>query len=613
MTLRLRLLLAQAPLALALVLVGVMAVVTLARLGRSGQRILQDNYRSVLAAQRMSEQLERMDSAALFIVAGELERGQAQQAAQRQGLESELRLQEGNVTEPGEAESTRRLRAGWERYQAAYDVFLAQPSEVERKAVYFRSIEPAFREVKDAASSVLALNQDAMVHKSEELRRQSDRVNTLMVLAVLAAFGVGLFASTSLTHRALRPVSVLSQAVRRLGRGDYAVRAVVEGKDEIAQLGQDFNSMAEALQQYRQSSLGELLQAQAASQAAIDSLPDPVVVFGADGVLLNVNRSAEDVLKLSLEGGGDVLGRVVPEAREVVERVRGHVLGGKGAYQPRGYEEAVRVELADGDRWLLPRGSPVYGETGEVVGATVILQDVTRLRRFDELKNDLVATVAHEFRTPLTSLRMAVHLVAEGMVGAVTEKQADLLFAAREDCERLQGIVDDLLDLSRIQAGQLRLEVRRVSPEELVAAALDSQRAAAAERGVRLEKQVGLDVESVDVDPDRLGLVLGNLVGNGVKHTPAGGEVEVRVAREGTRVRFEVRDTGEGIAPEQQGRIFEKFYRAPGAPVGGAGLGLSIAKEIVQAHGGELGVVSAPGRGSTFWFTLPQPTVVEPA
>ncbi|NTX10345.1 HAMP domain-containing protein [Myxococcus sp. CA056] len=613
MTLRLRLLLAQAPLALALALVGVVAVVTLARLGRSGQRILQDNYRSVLATQRMTEQLERMDSAALFIVAGELERGEAQQSAQRQVLESELRLQEGNVTEPGEAEATRRLRAGWSRYQVAYDAFLLLSSEAERKVVYFRSIEPAFREVKEAAASILALNQDAMVHKSEELRRQSDQVNTLMVLAVLAAFGVGLFASTSLTHRALRPVSVLSQAVRRLGRGDYAVRAVVEGTDEIAQLGQDFNSMAEALQQYRQSSLGELLQAQSASQAAIDSLPDPVVVFGSDGVLLNVNRSAEDVLKLSLEGGGDVLGRVVPEAREVLERVRGHVLGGKGAYQPRGYEEAVRVELADGDRWLLPRGSPVYGETGEVVGATVILQDVTRLRRFDELKNDLVATVAHEFRTPLTSLRMAVHLVAEGMVGAVTEKQADLLFAAREDCERLQGIVDDLLDLSRIQAGQLRLEVRRVPAEELVEAALDSQRSAAAERGVRLSRQVGLEVESVDVDPDRLGLVLGNLVGNGVKHTPAGGEVEVRVAREGTHVRFEVRDTGEGIAPEQQGRIFEKFYRAPGAPVGGAGLGLSIAKEIVQAHGGELGVVSAPGRGSTFWFTLPQQAAaVEP-
>ncbi|MCE9668641.1 ATP-binding protein [Myxococcus stipitatus] len=606
MTLRWRLWLAQAPLALALVLVGVVAVVTLNRLGHSGQRILQDNYRSVLATQRMTEQLERMDSAALFIVAGERERGEAQQAAQRAVLESELAVQEGNVTEPGEAEATRGLRAAWARYRTVYDGFLEARTPEDRRTAYFVSVEPAFRDVKDAASAILALNQDAMVHKSEALRRQSDRVNTLMVLAVLAAFAVGLVSSTSLTHRALRPVSVLSQAVRRLGRGDYEVRAVVEGADEIAQLGQDFNSMAEALQQYRRSSLGELLQAQAASQAAIDSLPDPVVVFGADGALLNVNRSAEGVLRLSLEAGGDVLGRVVPEAREVLERVRGHVLGGKGAYQPRGYEEAVRVALPDGDRWLLPRGSPVYGETGEVVGATVILQDVTRLRRFDELKNDLVATVAHEFRTPLTSLRMAVHLVTEGVVGPVTEKQADLLFAAREDCERLQGIVDDLLDLSRIQAGQLQLEVRSVSAEELVDATLDAQRSQADERGVRLTKRVGLEVESVDVDPDRLELVLGNLVGNGVKHTPAGGEVEVRVSREGTRVRFEVRDTGEGIAPEQQARIFEKFYRAPGAPAGGAGLGLSIARDIVQAHGGELGVVSAPGQGSTFWFTLPQ-------
>ncbi len=242
-----------------------------------------------------------------------------------------------------------------------------------------------------------------------------------------------------------------------------------------------------------------------------------------------------------------------------------------------------------------------------MVGATVLLQDVTRLRRFDELKNDLVATVAHEVRTPLTSLRMAIHLSAEGVVGPLNEKQADLLHAAREDCERLQGIVDDLLDLSRIQAGRLALQVRQVPTEELVDAALDTQRAAAGERGVRLARTVEPEVLTVGVDPERLHLVLSNLVGNGVRHTPAGGEVAVRVAREGERVRFEVRDTGEGIAREEQGRIFEKFYRAPGAPAGGAGLGLSIARDIVQAHGGDIGVTSAPGQGSTFWFTLPRP------
>ncbi|WP_404367579.1 ATP-binding protein [Corallococcus coralloides] len=608
MTLRSRLLLAQAPLVMALLFLGATAVITLERVGRAGQQVLADNYRSVLATQRITEQLERMDSAALFIIAGERERGLTQQAAQRQPLETELGVQQGNITEPGEAQATRRLRTAWTRYREAFDVFLQARDPDAARTRYFESLAPAFQEAKAAAASVLALNQDAMVRKNDRLHQQSEQVNTLMMLAVVVALAFGLLFTTSLVQRALRPVSVLSQAVRRLGQGDVEARAVVEGQDEIAGLARDFNTMAERLAQYRKSSLGELLQAQAVSQAAIDSLPDPVLVLGAEGGLLNVNAAAEAVLRLRLDEGGDALGRVEPEVRAVLERVRAHVVGGRGAYQPRGYEEAVRVESSpEGVRWLLPRGSPVHGETGDVVGATLILQDVTRLRRFDELKNDLVATVAHEVRTPLTSLRMAIHLVTEGVVGPVTEKQADLLFAAREDCERLQGIVDDLLDLSRIQSGQLQLDVREVGTEALVEQALAAQRTLAEDRGVRLSQSLSPDVETVRVDPDRLQLVLGNLVGNGVKHTPQGGEVSVHVSREGAHVRFEVRDTGEGIPAQEQARIFERFYRAPGAPAGGAGLGLSIARDIVQAHGGELGVVSTPGQGSTFWFTLPQP------
>jgi signal transduction histidine kinase len=152
----------------------------------------------------------------------------------------------------------------------------------------------------------------------------------------------------------------------------------------------------------------------------------------------------------------------------------------------------------------------------------------------------------------------------------------------------------------------LLLNLRRVPTTELVEGALGVHRVAAEDRGVRLTQEVSPEAEEVEVDAERVQLVLSNLVANGVRHTPAGGEVSIRVSREGARVRFEVKDTGEGIAPEEQARIFEKFYRAPGAPAGGAGLGLSIARDIVHAHGGEMGVVSAPGQGSTFWFTLPQ-------
>jgi two-component system, NtrC family, sensor histidine kinase KinB len=292
--------------------------------------------------------------------------------------------------------------------------------------------------------------------------------------------------------------------------------------------------------------------------------------------------------------------------RAGLERLRTHVLGGKGPYMPKGFEEAIHVPSSEGERYLLPRATPVYEPRGGVVGATVVLQDVTRLRRFDELKNDLVATAAHEFRTPLTSLRMAIHLCLEQVVGPVTEKQADLLHAAREDCERLQAMVDDLLDLSRIEAGRIEMHPRPMAAATLAKTALEAHRAAAEERGIQLNAQLPLVDDEVSADPERVGLVLSNLLANAVRHTPSNGKIEVRAYPTDGAMRFEVTDTGEGIPREYQRRIFDKFFRVPGSASNGAGLGLSIAKEVVLGHGGEIGVESQPGQGSTFWFTLPR-------
>lgn len=606
MKLRTQLLIAQGPLALALVLVGTVAVITIGELERSGTNILKDNFRSVLAAQRMKEAIERIDSAAMFLVIGERERGLRQAEQFRPKFETELRVQEGNITEPGEVEATRRLRQLWERYQAEFDDFKEHTDPNSLKQAYISTLNPSFVEVKDAADVILDLNQDAMVQKSDALRRRGEQVRQLTIFGVFAALVTGLWLSSALTARALRPVSILSQAVRRLGQGDLEARARVAEGGEIGQLAADFNAMADRLKGYRESSLGELLQAQQASQAAIDSLPDPVIVFGAQGAIVNVNKSAEGALGLSLDAAGDPLARLSPDLREVLERARAHVLGGKGAYVPRGYEEAVRVDLPEGARFFLPRASPVYAEASGISAATVILQDVTRLKRFDELKNDLVATVAHEFRTPLTSLRMAIHLVAEEAVGPLTPKQAELLASARQDCERLQGIVDDLLDLSSIQSGRLELQVRPISAAELLSKAIASQEFSADQKDIHLETSIAADVDQLELDPDRVGLVLNNLISNAIRHTPEGGRVSIRVGRSGGSTRFEVTDTGEGIPPEYQKRVFEKFFRVPGSASGGAGLGLSISREIVEAHGGEIGLESRPGYGSTFWFTLPR-------
>jgi two-component system, NtrC family, sensor histidine kinase KinB len=599
-TLRTKLLLAQAPLGAAIVALGLVSVVTVTSVGETSGRILKDNYRSVLAMQRMKESIERLDSAALFLVAGQRDKGIAQAAAHRSRFEDELEVQEGNITEAGETDMTRRLRAAWTSYLQSFDRFAAAPSAED----YFAALEPRFLAVKSAADQILALNQDAMVHKSDQARRAASSRRDVVTWVSIAALILGLLASVWLLRRLLRPLDRLSMAVRRIAEGDLAARAAVVGTDEIARLAAEFNEMAAHLETYRKSSLGELLQAQQTSQAAIDSLTDPVVVFTVDGGVLASNQAADALLRLD-EPGAAPLAMVEPELRATLEQVVDHVRSGRGPYQPRGFEEAVKVPGPEGERHLLPRATPLYGEEGGVAGVTVILQDVTRLRRFDELRNNLVATVAHELRTPLTSLRMAIHLAVEGAAGELTARQLDILGAAREDCERLQTIVDDLLDLARFQSGRVELERRPTGPDGLVAEAIEAHRVEADHRNVRLVAQVTPSLDPVLVDPGRLALVFANLISNALRHTPAGGTVTVAAQPAGSRVKFSISDTGPGIPSEHLPRVFDRFYRVPGTASAGAGLGLSIAREIVEAHGGEIRADNAPAGGATFWFTLP--------
>lgn len=605
LSLRGKLLLCQVPLLTALLALAVLALSTIAQLGESAQNILSDNYRSVLAAQRMKEAIERMDSGALFLIAGQRELGIEQMKQNQQRFEIALHIEEDNITEPGEAEVAKKLRARWELYLNRCNSYVKTEDPAALSAAYFQSLAPAFLAVKETADEVLGLNQDAMVHKSERARRTAQRLIYSTATAALLAMALGVLASTILTARLLQPLARLGQAARRIGAGDLDARAQVEGSDELSQLSSEFNAMADHLQRFRRSSLGELLQAQQAAQSIIESLPDPVLLFDTGGRLLTVNQAAERMLEVNVRSLTEPLAALPPAIVAAVVRVRSHVLSGRGPYVPRDFGEAVSKTTTEGERYLLPRATPVYGERGGVQGVSVILQDITRLRRFDELKNDLVATVAHEFRTPLTSLRMSIHLCLEEVVGPLTAKQTELLAAAREDCERLQAFIDDLLDLARLQAGRLPMRKVKLPVRELLDAAIAEQQSSAQQKQVTLCINTQLTTEQVPADPERLPLVFGNLIANAIRHTPEGGTVTVAARLVEHRLRFEIKDSGPGIPTEYQREVFQKFFRIPGGVSGAAGLGLSIAKEIVEAHGGEIGVESEPGSGATFYFLLP--------
>jgi signal transduction histidine kinase len=602
--LRTKLLLAQLPLVIALGVTIVVGSAVTRALARGSEDILKDNYRSVLAAERMKEAAERIDSGVVFAVIGRAARGLEQIDANLPKFDDELRAQEGNITEIGEHDATVKLRAAWTAYRAMIAEVRKSTDASGLDERYFSTLLPEFLAVKDAADAILALNQDAMIQKSDRAQRLAGRWSTLLVVVSIAGLVLGLVASSIMTSRVLRPLGVLGQTARRLGEGDVAVRARVDSGDEIGALARELNTMAARIQKYRQSSLGELLEAQLAAQATIDSLPDPVLVVALDGELRHANQAAEAVLKARAEAGASGLAKLDPAIRSVVERMRQHIAAGHGAYVPKGLEEAVKIATGDGERVLLPRAAPLYAEEGDVVGATIVFQDVTRLHRFEELRNNLVATVAHELRTPLTSLRMAVHLLAEQAVGPLTPKQGDLVFAAREECDRLQSIVDELLDLSRIQADRIELRLADHDPEELVREAIEAQRSAAAAREVQLRSELLPDTRQVTADRERILLVLANLIGNAIRYGPAGGTATIRALLQDGVLRVEVSDQGAGVPAEYQQAIFDKYVRVPGASPGGAGLGLFIASEIVHAHGGEIGVAGEPGQGATFWFTV---------
>jgi len=598
MTLNRRLLLGIAPVLLIFLAVGIYAIFLFSKLGGAIDVILRENYQSVVASQNMKETAEQMNSGLLLMLGGEEERGKQLFEQSIPVFEKNSDVELHNITLPGEGDLENTVRQLHAHYmEVAGKFFALSPSDPARRTLYFEQLLPTFTQLKETANRILEINQQNMVDANNEARRQSRAASRYMIVILFTGLVVTAGVTYVLGRSIIQPVQSLTESARQLGEGNLDQHVPVHSQDEVGKLAEAFNKMAAKLRAYRQSTTAKILEAQQITESALRAFPDPILVFSPEKEIKLQNAAAEKFLK---QTGGSI------ESLGTLSSCIDQSLNGSADFQPTSFDKATLVNVDGSEKFFLPRVLAMRSETGAPVGVVVALQDVTRFRVADDVKTDLIATVSHELKTPLTSMQMAVYLLLEEKVGPLNPKQTELLLAARNNSDRLFEMIEDLLDLARFEGGAALIEKKPVSSQLLIEEVAKREKELVTSRGLDLKVETEPHLPRVGVSRARIDQVFANFISNAVKYSPSGSVITLSASREGAKaVRFAVKDEGAGVPKELRRRIFDKFFRVSESGDEGAGLGLSIAREIVLAHGGSIGVEGAEGKGSEFFFTLP--------
>ena len=607
MNLRTKLLLGYLVFVAALVVLGAWSAWRLREMGGVSRRIIANNYDSVVAAEEMKESLERQDSAAVFALLGATEKARAQLAEHRARFDASFEKAAHNITEVGEPEAIENIRSNRDAYYQMYDQFFAvatanNGANLAERNEYFTRLEPQFNKLRADCEHLLQLNQRAMLAKSEAATDVAQLwfYRTLLIAGTLVTAGVIL--AFLLSNRIVEPLRQLTATTTRIAAGDLDAKVTVDSHDEVGVLATEYNRMAERIRELRNSDLGKLIVAQQTTEAAIDSLYDPVIVTDEDGRVTKLNPAAEEVFGPEQQNSGKHVGELARDGR-----IASAVAEALALQQPvagEGMSQVLPLAVDGSERAFRVRTTPMRDTAKHLLGAVTLLEDITHLREIDRLKSEFIATASHELRTPLTSVQMGVYLLLEGATGELNEKQVEVLSACREDCERLDKLMRDLLDLSRIEARESQPQLVPLNLRNLIVNEAEELGPQVETRGLAFRVDVPTDLPPVLADQSQIGRVITNLVINAIRYTKQG-EISVSAARRGRYVAVSVSDSGMGIPAEYLSHIFVKFVQVPGAPTGGAGLGLAISRLIVEAHGGQIRAQSELGHGSSFQFTLP--------
>ncbi len=593
--LRTRLFFGLLPLLLVIVATGAYAIRVCHQLAGPLQKDLVADYRAALGCQDMRASATLMSNALAFATAADPIGARRTLEERRSAFTKELMGQSAASAGKPRARLVDELDAAFQDFSTRCDRTLAAGGGVSLNENMAN--QDALYRVFSALDRLTA--SDYAASREAEARAEHLATTAVGILSATigAAVALSVFIAWVLASSLLVPIKALTASATALGEGNLDTEVPEFSRDELGSLARSFNTMAARLRAYRDATLARVLRTQRTMEATLTSAPDPLFVVSREGVVEVRNPAAEELSRLPEFSGGFPPGLAEP---------LGSVLATDEHYLPTDYGRVVTFRIGREDRHYLPRILAIGDKLTEFKGAAVILQDVTKFRLLDDAKTNLVGTVSHELKTPLTGLRMAVYLLLEKTLGPLAPQQREMLESARDDADRLLRILDSLLDLTRLEGGASALERGTIPVGELLRPIAEEARTFISAAGQELVVESDPGLGSVDVDATRLRHVFINLLSNASKYSPAGGTIMLR-ASTGPQgfVRFAVRDKGQGIPAEALPHIFDRFYRVPGQTKPGAGIGLAIAREIVVAHGGSIACSSTPDGGTEFHFLVP--------
>ncbi len=574
------------------------------RLNESIKLTMQDNYTSIIAADNMGKSLDEQLQGIVIMY--------------NQSFETGYNLFEKSKLDfyfwsnsAGTATSTENEKKIIDTLNVEYQKFIKDVNDNIDYSIYIANKRQILRtdfvrfvnevqNLKRINNAILDINHK-MLDRAVTRVKDITKTATLLILVILfVAIAISLAFGSQFSDYIVKPITTLRQSVTHIAEGHFEERIEIdENADEISALAEEFNKMSEKLQVYEQLNLNKILYEKKKSELIIESMNEPVLMVDENYNVLLSNKAFDEAL-----------GKYARNKKEIKKLL---TLNSSTEKNPTPLqtvlfqkEDILNIKDVSGSQkyYKLIAASLEMPET-KTKGTVVLFNDITRFQELDRMKSEFIAKVSHELKTPLTSMGMALGILEDGVVGNLSEQQNELLLSMKEDFERLNRLVYEILELTKLEANIGKIRFEKFEARKLAEHISKKFSIQAKERKINLEVDDKSNGVMINGSYDNMISALENLVSNSLRFTPLGGEIKVKLFPQNGNLMIEISDTGIGISPDNLKKIFDKFIQIDESAPGSLGLGLSIAKEIIEIHNGEIKAFSELGKGSIFQIKIP--------